>query len=350
MSANTAKGLQLILLYFFKDNGENESVLAGLCCDVPTLNKRICNQLLTDGLSLCPLSTVNNTLTKAGKDNDAKVAETDIYSGKDINTTKVKGHENATGGKENFGEEDIKPGHKNRTAVDGEDKYTDTIPEKTAQEDRSKGTPEERNTGSEKSTGGSEDTGDSKGLDNSLNTVEKSEPEVEEPPEKKEESPDTKLETEMTDITQIVVIKDKGQGSKEQKEEQVNGKKDPGKIGPNDTKLKATTGDGENTVEIFTLEKMTNNDTVEYNVVGGQKENNSIDSLVPKIIPTRVNITYYSACTAGDEDCGRPKEKTTVKEDKADKDSTEKTKEELEKEKEKEREKEANQSFTGKTH
>lgn len=296
---------------------------------------------------------MNNTLTEAGKGKDkANETETDTYRDKDIGKTKEKGQENTAGEKESVGGKDVSPGHENTTAVDKEDKYTGTVPEKTAPENRNEGEPEERNTGSEKSTGGSKDKVDAKGPDNSLNTVEKQEPEVGKPPETKEGSPDTNLETGKTDITEIFVIKDKGQEGKERKEEQVNGKRDPDKVGPNDTKLRTVIAEGENTVEIFQLEK-TKNHTVVYDAKDTKKENNSIGSPETdrKIIPTRVNITQYTMYRAGGEESGKPKEKTTAK-GKTEKDSAEKTKEELEREveeKEKEKEKEANQSFTGKT-
>ncbi|XP_044049777.1 inactive serine protease PAMR1 [Siniperca chuatsi] len=276
---------------------------------------------------------VNNTLTEAEKDKDkAKDTETDTYSDKYISKTKEKGQESPTGEKESVGGKDINTGHGNTTAVDREDKYTDTIPEKTVAEGRNEG----GNTGSEKPTGGSKDKVDSKGPDNSLNTVEMEEPGVGKLPEKKEDSPDTNKETGKTDI----VIKDKGQEEKERKEEQVNGKKDPDKVGPNDTKLRTVIAEGENRVEIFELE-MTKNNTVIYDTKETNKENNTIGSaeLGRKIIPTTVSITQYTTYRAGGEGSGNPKEKPTIKEDKTEKDSGEE-------EKEKEKEKEVNQSFT----
>lgn len=296
------------------------------------------------------LSTVNNTLAEAEKNKD-KTKETEKYSDGDISKTKEKGQVNTTGETESVGGKDINTGHRNTTAVDREDKYNGTIPEKTVAEDRNDGKTEERNTGSEKPTGGSKDKVDHKSPDSSLNTVEKKEPEVVKPPEKKEGSPDTNLETGKTDITEIVVIRDKGQEEKERKEEQVNGKRDPDKVGPNDTKLRTVISEGENTVEIFELE-MTKNNTVTYDIIDMKTENNTIASpeLGRKIIPTRVNITQYTMYRAGGEESGKPKEKPTIKEDNTEKGSTEKTKEDLDKEKEekeKEKEKEVNQSFTG---
>lgn len=295
---------------------------------------------------------MNNTLTEAEKDrHQAKETETDTNTDKDISKTQEKGEENTAGEKESVGGKDINTGYENTTAVGREDKYTGTIPEKTVAEGGNEGELEERNTGSQKPTGGSEDKVESKGPDNSLNTVEKNEPEKGKPTEKKEGTPDTNLETGKTDITGIVVIKDKGQEGKERKEEQVNGKKDPDKVGPNDTKLRTVIAEGENTVEIFELE-MTKNNTVIYDTKDTTKENNTI-LLDPgrKIIPTRVNITQHTMYRAGGEERGKPKEESTVKEEKTEEDPAEKTKEELEKEKEekeKEKEKEVNQSFTGK--
>ncbi|XP_054475946.1 inactive serine protease PAMR1 isoform X2 [Anoplopoma fimbria] len=298
---------------------------------------------------------VNNTLTEDENDrNKGKKTEKgnktdgDVY----INKTKEKGQDNINGEKESAGGGDINTGHDNTTAVDREDKYTGTIPGKTVSEGGNEGELVEINTWSEKPTGSSKDKVDSEGPDNSLNTVENKEPEVGKPPETKEGSPDTNLETEKTDITEIVVIKDKGQEEKERKEEQVNGKRDPDKVGPNDTKMRTVIiAEGDNTVEIFELE-MTKNNTVIRDTKDTQKENNTIGSPEPgkKIIPTRVNITQYTMYRAGSEENGKTKEKPTIKEDQTERDSAEKTKEELEREregKEKEKEKEDNQSFTG---
>lgn len=154
-------------------------------------------------------------------------------------------------------------------------------------------------------------------------------------PRKKEDSSDTNFDKGQTDVTEIIVIKDKGQEESERKEKQVNGKRDSDKVGPNDTKLRTVISEGENTVEIFELE-MTKNNTVTHDTKSTDKENNTIGSLLPgkKIIPTRINITLYRA------ESGKPKE--TKKDEK---DSTEKAEEE----KEKEKESEINQSFTEKS-
>lgn len=282
---------------------------------------------------------MNNTLTKAEKDRD-KAKETDTYTDKDITKPKEKDQDNTTGKKESLGEIDVNTGQENTTAVSREDKYTGTIPEKTAAEGGNEGEQGERNTGSEKPTGGKKDKVDSQGPDNSLNTVEKKEPEIPKSPEKKGGSSDTNLETGKTDITEIVVIKEKGQEDSERKEKQMNGKRDPDKIGPNDTKLSTIISVGDNTVEIFELE-MTKNNTVTYDTRGDKKENNTIGSPTPgrRIISSQVNMTQYRA------------EKPASKMDQTDKDSSEKTKVELAKEreeKEKEKEREVNQSFNGK--
>ncbi|XP_028264373.1 inactive serine protease PAMR1 [Parambassis ranga] len=283
---------------------------------------------------------VNNTLTQAEKDKD-KAKETDTYADKDITKPKEKDQDNTTGEKESLGEKDVNTGQENTTAVSGEDKYTGTIPEKTAAEGGTEGEQGERNTGSEKPTGGKKDKVDSQSPDNSLNTVEKKDPEIPKSPEKKGGSSDTNLETGKTDITEIVVIKDKGQEESERKEKQMNGKRDPDKIGPNDTKLSTVISEGDNTVEIFELE-MTKNNTVTYETRGDKKENNTIGSPTPgrRIIPSQVNMTQYRA------------EKPAAKVDQTGGDSSEKTKEELAKEtaeKEKEKEREVNQSFTDKS-
>lgn len=276
---------------------------------------------------------MNNTLTEAEKDKETK---TDNYNHKDISKAKEKEQE-STAGKESSAGKCMNTDLKNTTAVNREDKYTGTIPEKTASKDRNEGEPDERDTGPEKASEDTKDKVGSKGADTNLNTVEKKEPEVGQPPEKKQGNQDTK--TDLTEITEIVVIKDKGQEEKEKKEEQVNGKRDPDKVGPNDTKLRVVVGEGENAVD----------NAVIYDTKTSEKENNSIGSPDEnKIISTGVNHTQYTTYRAGSGEIGNSKEKPTVKEDKTEKDSAEKTKEELEREKEKEKEKEANLSFTGK--
>ncbi|XP_065812927.1 inactive serine protease PAMR1 [Labrus bergylta] len=293
---------------------------------------------------------VNNTLSEAEKDKyNTKDTETDIYIDKDISKHTEKGQEKTTGEKESVQGRDKNTGHENTTAVSGEDKYTGTIPEKTVAEDKTKEEPGERNSGSEKPTGGSKDKEDSKGSDSSLNTVEKTEPEVGKPPEEKE---DADLDSGKTDITEIIVIKDKGQEEKERKEEQVNGKRDQDKVGPNDTKLRTVISEGENTVEIFEVE-MTKNNTILHGTKDPTTDNNTIVSLGRKVIPPRVNITQYTLYRGGGEESGRAKEKPIVKEEKKEQEkSAEKTKEDLEREKEereKEKEKEINQSFDEKS-
>lgn len=272
--------------------------------------------------------TVNNTLTEAEKD---KEKETDTYSNRDISKTKEKEGANTPQEKESGAGEDINTGRENTTAVSGEDKYTGTIPGKTASEGGNEGEPDERNTGPEKPSGGGEDKVASKGPDNSLDTFEMKEPKQ---PDKKEDSSDTNFDKGEADEK----IKEKGQEESERKEKQVNGKRDPDKVGPNDTKLRTAISAGENTVERFEVE-ITKNDTVTHD-----RENNTIESLLPgrKIIPSRFNITLYRA------ESGKAKE---TKKDEKEKDSSEKTKEEVEherKEKEEEKEREINQSFTGK--
>ncbi|XP_033997160.1 inactive serine protease PAMR1 isoform X1 [Trematomus bernacchii] len=290
---------------------------------------------------------VNNTLTEAEKDTDktkdtGQGQETD--SDKDISKTTEKGQENTTGVKESVGGGDINTGHENTTAVDSKDKYTGTIPEKTVSVGGNEGELEETHTGVETPTGGSKDKVDSESPDNSLNTVENKEPEVGKPPEKKEGDPKTNLET---DITEIIIVKnDKGQQEKERKEEQVNGKADQDKVGPNDV-----IAEGDNRVEIIELETTKNNTGIR-DTKDTQEKNNTIDSpeLGKKILPTRINITQYTLYRGGGEESGKQNEKTTVKEEKTERFSTGKTKEELEREeKEKEKEKEVNQSFPEKS-
>ncbi|KAI4826203.1 hypothetical protein KUCAC02_021844 [Chaenocephalus aceratus] len=239
---------------------------------------------------------VNNTLTEAEKDTDktkdtGKGQETD--SDKDISKTTKKGQENTTGVKESVGGGDINTGHENTTAVDSKDKYTGTIPEKTVSVGGNEGELEETHTGLETPTGGSKDKVDSESPDNSLNTVENKEPEAGKPPEKKEGDPKTNLET---DITEIIIVKnDKGQQEKERKEEQVNGKPDQDKVGPNDV-----IAEGDNRVEIIELETTKNNTGIR-DTKDTQEKNNTIDApeLGKKILPIRINITQYTLYRGG---------------------------------------------------
>lgn len=288
--------------------------------------------------SLWSLSTVNNTLTEAEKSKDkAKDTEKgkEIHSDKEIIKTKGEGQQNITDVKESVGGKDVNTAHENTTTVGREDKYISTIPKKTVPEDRNEEELEARNAGSEKPTGGSKV--DSKDPDNILNTVENKEPEVVKPPERKG-SPDTNLDIGKTDIMEIVPKKDKGQEEKERKEEQVNGKRDSNKVGPNDTKLRTIISESENTVEISEWEVAKNN-TLTHDAHDRRRENNTKGSLDPgkKTVPTILNITQYRA---GGEESVKPKEL----EDKTE-DSTRETERQK---KENEQEKEVNQSFTGK--
>ncbi|KAM9853916.1 inactive serine protease PAMR1 [Aulostomus maculatus] len=291
---------------------------------------------------------VNNTLTEAENDKDKeKGKEKEIHSDKDIKT-KERGQENKNQEKENTGGKDINTEQSNRTIVDKGDRYTGTIPEKTGSEDTNEEKPEERNNVLEKPTEGSIDKVDSKGPDNSLNTVEKKEPEVAKTPEKTEGSSDQSMNTGKRDRTEIVEIKDKGQEEKQRKEEQVNGKRDPDKVGPNDTKMRTVISEGGNTVEIFKLE-MTKNNTVTDDT-NDKKRENMTSRPERKTVPSRVNITQFTLYMAGSEESVPPKESPTVQEDKIEKVSTEKTKETLAREvAEKEKEKEVNQSFDEKS-
>ncbi|KAM9377793.1 inactive serine protease PAMR1 [Pholidichthys leucotaenia] len=282
---------------------------------------------------------VNNTLTEAEKDKDKvkdkqKGTETKIYTDKDITRTKEKERENTTGENESGGGEDRNTGQENTTVPDREDKYTGTIPEKTV--------PEDRSTGLEKPAEGGEDLVKvaSEDIDKNLNTVESEEPEAPKPPEEKEDGSDTSLDTGKMDITEIIVIKDKGQAEKERKEEQVNGRKDPGKVGPNDTKLTTVITEGENALEIFELE--IKNGTFRYDVPESQRQNNTIGSPTPerKITPIRANVTQFTPY--------RAKETPTATE----MELGQKIKLDLERERqerEKEKEREVNQSFNEKS-
>lgn len=143
--------------------------------------------------------------------------------------------------------------------------------------------------------------------------------------------------------TEIIVIKDKGQEEKERKEEQVNGKKERDKVGPNDTKLRTVIAEADNTLEIFQLGIP--NVTAALDVKDTRvMQNNTISANpVGKLLPTRVNITQFTLYrSTGSEGNGRPKDNKTVKDEK---DSVKKTAEE----REKEREREVNQSINDKS-
>ncbi|XP_068170211.1 inactive serine protease PAMR1 isoform X2 [Antennarius striatus] len=266
---------------------------------------------------------VNNTITEADMEKDkAREKETDIYGHKDTIKTNDKGQENTAGERESVGGEDINSGHNNTTTFDREDKYS-VIPEKTASEGGNEEEPQEGNTGPERTTTDSKDKVDGKDPDNSLNTVEKKEPDAGQLPEKKQGSQDTILETGKADTTESVRVKDKGQKGKEKKEEQVNGKKGQDKIGPNDTKLRMVITEGENTVEIFEME-MTKNRTVLIDSTETNKENINVGSEEPvTIIPTRTNITHYTVDRTGGEENGKTLEKQMIKEEKTEGDSDE---------------------------
>lgn len=301
--------------------------------------KRICNQLLTDTSltipPLCSVPAVNNTLTEPEKKSeDNKGKETDKHGDKDISRTEEKGQEGAAGGKK----EDANSGNKNATAFDGEDKHTAT--EETVSEGGHKGESDD----SGKTTGGSTDQVGGRGPDDGLNTVDELEPEVGEPPERNQSGHDVK-----TNVTEIYVRKDKGQEDKLRKDEQVNGKKDRDKVGPNDTKLRAAVSEDENTADVF-KQDTTKNRTVVHDTKYTQRQNNSTSPTGGgEIDLTRLNVTQYTLYRAGGGTSGNQKEKQEVTEE----EQTEETDEALlreaeeEEKKKKEQEKEANLSFTG---
>lgn len=289
---------------------------------------------------------MNNTLTKVEKDKE-KATETkpNPFSNQDTGQTTEEGQENTAGERERLEGRETISGHKNTTAVSAEEKYTGAPPKKTESEGRHEGEPEERNSGSGKATGGSEDGAGSKEPDNSLNTVERQDPELGKTPENTQGSRDTSLGSDKVDTTGISVTKDKGQWEKERKELQVNGKRDPDKVGPNDTKPRAAGGNGENTVEAFNVD-VTENGTVTFETKERQKSNNSAGSPDGRRAVTgRVNVTQYTMYRAGGEESGSTVRTSPRKKDKTETDTAEERREE----KAKEREKEANLSFTGET-
>lgn len=292
---------------------------------------------------------MNNTLTEAGKDKDETTeVKPDTYSNQDISQTEEKGQEKTAAERERVGGKDALSGPENKTAAGRGDKYTGTVPEKTESEDRDEGEQEERNSGSGNATGGSEDRVGSKEPDNSLNAVEHQEPELGKTSENTQGSRDTSVGSDKMDTTEISVTKDKGQWEKERKELQVNGKRDPDKVGPNDTKLRAAGAEVENTVEAVNAE-VTENKTVTFDTKERQASNNSIGSPDKRrVIPPRVNVTQYTMYRAGGEDSGSMVRKSPTKEGKKEMDPTLDRRRELE-DKAKERAKEANQSFRGET-
>lgn len=286
---------------------------------------------------------MNNTITEAGKDqNKTTEAKPDTYSNQNISQTKEKGQEKTAGERKHVGGKDTISGHENTTAVGRGDKYTGTVPEKTESESRHEGESEERNSASGKATAGSENRVSSKEPDNSLNAVEPQEPELGKTSGKTQDSRDTSFGSDKMQ-TETSVTKDKGQWEKERKELQVNGKRDPDNVGPNDTKLRVTGGEVENMVEAFAA--VTENNTVTFETKERQAVNKSIGSPDERrVIPARLNVTQYTMYRAGSEESAG----TARKSPKNDRDPAEDRRQELEKEdKAKEREKEANQSFRG---
>lgn len=272
---------------------------------------------------------MNNTLTEPEKKSeDHKGTETDTHGDKDISGGGEKGQEGAAGGKK----EDTNSGHKNATAFDREDKHTTT--EETVSEGGNKG----ESDGSGKNTGGSTDQVGGSGPDDGLNTVEEMEPEVGEPPERNQSGHNVKPET---NITEIHARKDKGQEDKLRKEEQVNGKKDPDKVGPNDTKLRATVSQEENTADMLKQDTAENRTAV-HDTKHTQKQNDSTASTGRvETDLSRLNVTQYTLYRAGGGASSTQKEKQDVTEkEQIKKDSAEEKKKE-------EEEREANLSFTG---
>ncbi|KAK5607888.1 hypothetical protein CRENBAI_009415 [Crenichthys baileyi] len=290
-------------------------------------------------------SKVNNTLTEKDK-NKVQEADTgegiDTGSDKYISKTKEIPLQNTTE-KENAGWEDIYSGGEN-TSVDTKDKYTGTIPENTVDKGKDEEDLEETSTGSEKPNKDKKNEVETKSTDNRVNTVEEKDPESPKPPKKKEDSLDPELEKGKINTTEILVRKDKGQDEKERKEEQVNGKKDSDKFGPNDTKFKTIVSEGDTTMKIFEPDR-TKNSTSTQDSKEAKKENNTTGSpTVRKIDPSRVNVTQYTLYRANGENT-KMKEKSDKTKDENGKDSIEKTKELERKREENEKDKEINQSL-----
>ncbi|XP_027889735.1 inactive serine protease PAMR1 [Xiphophorus couchianus] len=295
-------------------------------------------------------SKVNNTLTESEKDkNKVQEADTgkgvDIESEKDNSKAKEIPQQNTTE-KGSAGREDIYSWVENTTSVDTEDKYIKTVPENTVDKGKDEGDLEETNTGSERPSEDKKIEVDPKSTDSRDNTVEEKEPDGPKAPEKKEESSDPEPKKGKANNTEIVPKKDKGQEEKQRKDEQINGKRDPDKFGPNDTKLKTNVSEGDTTAETFELD-LSKNSTNSPNSKDAKKENNTTGSptTVRKIDPSRINVTQYTLYRANGEN-GKTKEKSLTTKDETEKDSLEKTKELERKKEEREKDKEVNQSQT----
>uniref|UniRef100_A0A8C7XM44 Inactive serine protease PAMR1 n=1 Tax=Oryzias sinensis TaxID=183150 RepID=A0A8C7XM44_9TELE len=279
---------------------------------------------------------VNNTLTESEKEK-TKEREIYIYSDKDLREEVETNQPNSTQEEESVGEKDTGPDH--TTTIDNEENNTAEVPKKNDTEDGFEGEFDGRNTETGKPNEGGKGKFD-KDPENDLNTVDEKVPAAPMPPKPKEDSSDLDTQQEK-DITKILVIKDKGQAEKERKDEQWNGKRDPAKFGPNDTKLRAVLSEGENTVESLELEMMKNSTQESRNK---EKENNTIGSPLPgrKLTPSRVNVTQFTLYRAGEDSHGV----IVVQNGLSEKESTETAKELEKDEKEKETERDVNQSFT----
>ena len=135
-------------------------------------------------------------------------------------------------------------GHRNSTTADGEEKYIDTSLEQAPG-------------GGQDREGGGEEEPDKPGrvddteTDDSLNAVERKDTEGKLPPESPEEEhetpqPETGRDADQeigktTDVPEIAVSRDKGQGEREKKGEQTDESARPDQIGPNDTKQRGDT-------------------------------------------------------------------------------------------------------------
>ncbi|XP_051915991.1 inactive serine protease PAMR1 isoform X2 [Hippocampus zosterae] len=276
---------------------------------------------------------VNNTLTEAEKDKETAKetakgpdkAKEDIDGGKEDSKSKEKNQENTGVKKES-----------DRWSTTADNTTTGTIPGTTLAEYRNE---DEKSIGREKTTSGGGDKVGNVGPDNGLDTAENKEADIVKPG-KKDDRQSSKSETATTDV---VVIKDKGQGEKERKEEQVNGKEDSGKVGPNDTKLRTVVSEAINAVEISEQEMAKNNTVTDD--LNDLSKNNTAALPGRKTIPSRLNITQYTLYRAGGDESGIPNESPTIKEDRAETSPTQKPKEPDTDRKAKEKKDDVNQSF-----
>ncbi|XP_062317947.1 inactive serine protease PAMR1 [Osmerus eperlanus] len=263
---------------------------------------------------------VNNTLAEPDKDK-GKGTEKDKEKVPETGSDKDPGHHteekeggNRTSGEGSVGRTDPGSGHRNSTTADGEDKYIDTSLERAPGGGRDR-------------EGGGEEEPDRPGrvdeteTDDSLNAVERKDTEGKLPPETPAEEhetpePETGRDADQeitTDVTEIVVSRDKGQGERERKGEQTDESARPDQIGPNDTKQRGDTFERYwETSEITYADNITKPlDTNDVESSGNITETNSL--IEETALPPRSNTSHYTPYRAVGQDLAKPTERTTGK-------------------------------------